>query len=231
MATQALLDIGNVILEPSPTFARLKARTNAWVPLVVMIALTLGVVYWWIATVDMTWLRDQVLAAQTDPRPEARAMMERFLTPRSMMVTTGIGTLVGVPLVTAVLALYYLAAGKVIGAPIAYGKWFGFAVWTSVPALLKTPLSALQILTSHGHVAQEGLNMVSLNYLVFHLPATNHWATLLSTLDLAQFWSIALAAIGLKVWTGRPTGVCITVALLPTVVIFGVWAAKLAFLG
>jgi hypothetical protein len=26
MATQALFDIGNVILEPTPTFARLKAR-------------------------------------------------------------------------------------------------------------------------------------------------------------------------------------------------------------
>ena len=33
MATQAFFDIGNVILEPSPTFARLKDKPRAWVPL------------------------------------------------------------------------------------------------------------------------------------------------------------------------------------------------------
>jgi hypothetical protein len=44
-------------------------------------------------------------------------------------------------------------------------------------------------------------------------------------------WSIALAVLGLKAWTGRSTGACVTVAVLPYVLVYGIWAAKIAFLG
>jgi hypothetical protein len=57
MATQALFDIGNVILEPTPTFARLRAKTHAWLPLLVLILLTLALMCWWIETLDFDWLR------------------------------------------------------------------------------------------------------------------------------------------------------------------------------
>jgi hypothetical protein len=60
-------------------------------------------------------------------------------------------------------------------------------VWTSVPRLLTVPLTALQIVTSHGQLAPEDLNMTSLNYLLFHLPQTNHWAGLVGSLDLTMF--------------------------------------------
>jgi hypothetical protein len=172
-----------------------------------------------------------MLSAQGNAKPEARAAMAKFLTPTSMMWSSGIGAVAGTLLALAVSALYYLVASKVIGVAIGYGKWFGFSVWTGVPRLLTLPLSALQIVTSHGRLAPEDLNMVSLNYLLFHLPLSHPWASLLGSLDLSSFWSIVLAVIGLKAWTGRPTGTCVTVALLPYVIIYGLWAAKIAFLG
>ena len=129
------------------------------------------------------------------------------------------------------MALYYLLAGKVMGTGIGYGKWFGFAVWTSIPRLLTVPLSVLQILTSGGRLAPEDMNMVSLNYLLLHLPMSNPWFGLATNLDLTSLWAVALAVIGLKAWTGRPTGTCVTVAVLPYAVIYGLWAAKIAFLG
>lgn len=231
MATQALFDIGNVFLEPTPTFARLKGKTNAWLPLLVSILLSLAVMFWWVDTLDFDWLREHMLAAQPAAKPEVRAAMAKFLTPKTMMWSSGIGAVGGTVLISAISALYYLIAGKVIGSSIGYGKWFGFSVWTSVPRLLVVPLSMLQILTSHGQLAPEDLNMVSLNYLLFHLPVSNHWAGLVGSIDLTTFWSLALATIGLKAWTGRPGGTCLTVALLPYVVIYGLWAAKIAFLG
>lgn len=231
MATQALFDIGNVFLEPSSTFARLKSKTNAWLPLLVLILLSLGVMYWWISTVDFDWLRAHMLAAQPNAKPEVREAMAKFLTPKTMMWSSGIGAVVATVLIAAVTALYYLIAAKVIGSPIGYGKWFGFSIWTSVPRLLGVPLSMLQIVTSHGQLAPEDLNMVSLNYLLFHLPVSNHWASLVGSIDLTTFWSMALATIGLKAWTGRSTGTCLAVVLLPYVIIYGLWAAKIAFLG
>lgn len=231
MATQALFDIGNVFLEPTPTFARLKSKTNAWLPLVVSILLSLGILLWWINTLDFDWLREHMLAAQPTAKPEVRAAMAKFISPKTMMWSSGIGAVAGTVLIAAVSALYYLIAGKLIGSPIGYGKWFGFSVWTSLPRLLTVPLSALQIVTSHGQLAPEDLNMASLNYLVFHLPMSNPWASLAGSIDLTTFWSMALATIGLKAWTGRPTGTCLAIVLLPYLAIYGLWAAKIAFLG
>lgn len=231
MATQALFDIGNVMVEPSPTFTRLKGNTHAWLPLLVIIVLNVAILAWWVHTLDFTWLVNHMVAAQPDAKPEVRAAMATFLTPKTMMVSSGIGAVAGTLLITAVTATYYLIAARFMGSPIGYGKWFGFSVWTSVPRLLTIPLSALQIATSHGQLAPEDLNMVSLNYLVFRLPPSNHWATLLGSIDLTTFLSIALATVGLKVWTGRPTGTCATVAILPYAVVFGLWAAKIALVG
>lgn len=232
MAFQALLDIGNVILEPTPTFARLKEKTSAWLPLLALILLTLGVTWWWISTADFAWLREHMLAAQgAAAKPEARAAMERFITPTMMLWTSAGGAVVGTLLMFALTAGYYLVAARIMDSPIGYGKWFGFTAWVSVPRLLVIPLMAIQILTSHGRLAPEDLNMVSLNYLLFHLPVTHPWANLLSNLDLATFWSAALAAFGLKAWTGRPMGTCAFVAVLPYVTVYGLWAAKIAVFG
>jgi hypothetical protein len=231
MATQALFDIGNVILEPSPTFSRLKSKTNAWLPLLVLILLSLAITYWWISTLDFPWLVEHMLAAQPKATPEMREAMTRFMTPTSMLWTSVIGAVLGTLVLMALTALYYLIAGKLMGVAIGYGKWFGFAVWTSVPSLLKFPLSALQIVTSHGRLAPEDLNMLSLNYLALHLPASNPWANLAGAIDLTVIWSIAIATIGLKAWTGRSTGTCVTVAVLPYLIIYGLWAAKIALIG
>ncbi|MGB9109211.1 MAG: YIP1 family protein [Telluria sp.] len=231
MATQALFDIGNVFLEPTPTFARLKNKSSAWLPLLILIVLSVAIMCWWVSTLDFGWLVDHMVAAQPKATPEMRAAMEKFMTPKSMLATSAIGAVLGTLVAMALSALYYLVASKVIGAPLGFGKWFAFSVWTSVPRLLTIPLSALQIATSHGRLAPEDLNMASLNYLVFHLPMSHPWASLVGSIDLTMFWSIALAVIGLKAWTGRSTATCVTVALLPYAIVYGLWAAKIALIG
>ncbi|MCS0629379.1 YIP1 family protein [Telluria mixta] len=231
MATQPLFDIGNVILAPSPTFARLKDKPRPFIPLLVLILMTLAVSCWYVSSLDFAWFREHMMAAQGPMKPEARAAMAQFLTPKTMMWSSGAGAVLGTPLICAVVALYYLLAGKAMGTGIGYGKWFGFAVWTSIPRLLTVPLSVLQILTSGGRLAPEDMNMVSLNYLLLHVPMSSPWFGFATNLDLTSVWSIALAVLGLKAWTGRSTAACVTVAVLPYAVVYGIWAAKIAFLG
>jgi hypothetical protein len=231
MATQPLFDIGNVILAPSPTFARLKDKPRPFIPLVVLVLVTLALSYWYVATLDFSWFREHMVAARGVTNPEERAAIEHFLTPKTMMWTSGAGAVLGTPVLCALVAVYYLLAGKALGTGIGYGKWFGFAVWTSIPRLLTVPLSALQIMTSGGRLAPEDMNMVSLNYLLLHLPMSSPWFGLATNLDLPSLWSMALAFVGLKAWTGRSTGVCALVAVLPYALVYGIWAAKIAFLG
>ncbi|MGZ5199062.1 MAG: YIP1 family protein [Telluria sp.] len=231
MVTQALPDLGRVIIEPAPTFARLKDKPNGWLPLLVSILLTLALMYWWTATEDFAWLREHMMAAHPEMKPEARAAMASFMTPNKMLLTSGGGAAIGTVLLIALTAVYFLIAARLIGSDIGYGKWFAFVAWSSVPRLLVVPLMALQIATSHGQLAPEDMNMVSFNYLLFHLPLTHPWASFANSLDLATFWTIALATIGLKAWTGKATGTCVTIAALPYVVVYGLWAAKIAFIG
>jgi hypothetical protein len=106
MAAQAFFDIGNVILDPTPTFGRLKSKTNAWLPLLVSIVLSMAVLNWWIMTLDFDWLLQHMLAMQPNAKPEVRAAMAKFLTPRSMLITSCIGAVVGTLLISAVSALY-----------------------------------------------------------------------------------------------------------------------------
>jgi hypothetical protein len=231
MVAQALPDLGRVIIEPAPTFARLKEKPNGWLPLLVSLLLSVAIMYWWTSTLDYGWFREHMIAMRPDLKPEAQAAMAKFLSPTSMLVSTVGGAVIGTLVMIALTAVYFLIAARMIGSQIGYGKWFAFVAWSSVPRLLVVPLMALQIATSHGQLAPEDLNMVSLNFLMFHLPPTNHWSSILTSVDLAAFWTIALATIGMKAWTGRSTGTCLTIAALPYVVIYGLWAAKIAFIG
>lgn len=225
MSTSSLSAIGSIFVEPSATFSKLKDKPSPWVPLLLMVLLSAAVMFWWVATLDFHWMAEHIAASKPDLPPEARAQMAQFLTPTTMHISTQTGIVLGTVIAIALTALYYLLAGKLMGSGIGYGKWFGFAAWTAVPRLLALPLMALQIATSHGQVAAEDLNMLSLNFLIFHIPQGHPWAGMLSGIDLTMIWSLVLATFGLKAWTGRGTGACAFAAILPYALIYGVWAA------
>lgn len=217
--------------EPGKAFAALREKSHAWLPLLAIMIGTAGMMYWYFQTVDFPWMVDQAAAARPDMTAEEREAMHQVMSPTMMTWSALGGVLLGTPIAYALYALYYLLAGKFLGSDISYGKWFALTAWTSLPRLLVMPLMALQIMTSNGRVAMEDLSMVSLNFLLFQLPVGHPWGGFLNTLDLPLLWSAALTVIGLRVWTGRSLGTCITVSVLPLLVIFGAWAAKIAMFG
>ena len=140
--------------------------------------------------------------------------------------------LVVTPLVLAILAVYFLVAGKVLGQGRPYGQWFGFVAWGTAPALLLVPVMALQILFSgNGQVAPDALNPLSLNALVIGLEASSTWHGLASSLNLTTLWTVGLLAFGLQLWTRRGWAQAITTAMLPFVVVYGAWALKIVVAG
>ncbi|MGZ8291187.1 MAG: YIP1 family protein, partial [Telluria sp.] len=210
-------------------FASIRERSHTWLPLLAVMIGTALMFYWYFQTVDSAWLMNHTLASQPDLTEAQREAAQSMMSPSTMGWMSIGGVLVGTPLVYAVYALYYLLAGKFLGSDISFGKWFALTAWISLPRLLVLPLMAMQIMTSGGQVPMEDLTMTSLNFLVFHLPMSHPWAGLLSNIDLTLVWTVVLSVIGLRVWTNRSLATCITVTLLPLVVIYGLWAAKIAF--
>ncbi|MFZ6819168.1 Yip1 family protein [Undibacterium sp. Ji22W] len=229
MSSNAISVIGKLFFEPKAAFESLKENSKPWLPLALIMVSTLALFYWYYATVDFSWLIDHTLSAKPDMKAEEREMVTKMLTKDRMMITTLVGALIGMPVVFALYGLYFMLASKVMGSAISYGKWFGFAVWVSVPTLIGAPLMALQIATGHGQVSLEGLNMLSLNFLIANLPADHAWAGLMNNLSLTTFWTMFLTFVGFRVWTGRSVASCALATALPYVVIYGVWVAKLMF--
>ena len=68
------------------------------------------------------------------------------------------------------------------------------------------------------------LQPLSLNELVFHRATGTPGYSLLSALGLVQVAALWLTYVGVRVWSGRSTLFCLIFTLLPTVLIYGVWA-------
>lgn len=223
--------MGQLFYEPKAAFETLKDNPRGWIPLLTVIILSAAMMYWYFATVDFSWMIQNMLSANPKLDDAARATMEKAMSRNTMMWMTMAGVVIGTPVVMALSALYMLIASKFIGSDIGFGKWMSFSAWTSMIKLIGLPLMAVQILTSHGQLAMDQLNMLSLNFLLFHLPATHKWASLVTSLDVTMIWSAIVTVIGLRVWTGRSTATCVTIAVIPLAVIYGLWACKVVFFG
>ncbi len=227
MQTNPMLVMGQMLTEPTSAFRALQKRSYGWLPLVLMMSTTVAMMYWYYATVDYAWLIERTLSATPDAKPEQREAMAKLLQPQTFRTMGLVVATILTPLIMAVSALYFLLAGKFVGANLSYGKWFSFACWTSIPTLLTIPLMATQIMSSQGQLAVEDLTMVSLNYLVFHLPPSHAWAGLLSSLQLTQVLIVVLTAFGLRAWTGCTLKAALLLAAVPTLIMYGGWAAKI----
>lgn len=223
---ESLKNIGLLFVEPGKAMDAVRARSMLLLPLALLVLGTAGVQLWYYQVVDFPWLLDQLFNARSGMDPDQVAATRKFMT-RGMMAGSAIaGSLVIIPVMLLVQAVYLLMAARIVGNDLPFGKWFAFATWTSVPTLLLLPVMAARILTARGgQLSPDALNPLTFNALAFHVPMGSPYHSLLSTLNVVMVWSIFVAAIGFARWTGKGRGTSIAVAVLPYIVVFGLWAA------
>ena len=218
-----------IFTEPGPAMERVRERSMVWLPLLLLTLGTAAIQAWYYQVVDFAWLQDLMLSANTEMDAAQREAARGFMSRNVLMGSAVVGTLVAIPLILAISAVYYLLAAKVIGNELGFGKWFAFVTWTSVPTLLMLPAMAVQLLMhGDGQLAPDALTPLSLNQLFFHLPMEHRWAGLLNALNLLTLWATVVAVIGYRRWTGKSTGTSVFIVLLPQLLVFGGWAAFLA---
>ena len=209
--------------EPSKAFATIKTKGMAWFPLILIILGMVGLYFYYFKAVDFAWMLDRTLAA--NPNKEAREMAAKVMTRDMMLYSTVGGTVIMMPLMFSIMALYYLIVAKIKKLNIGFGQWFTFVAWSSVPMLVLIPLGIMQIMLSHqGQLGLEQLNPTSLNQLIFHIEPGQKWQALLDAINLPMIWTMILSVIGYQVWTKSTRASAIIVVLIPSAVIFGIWA-------
>lgn len=212
---------------PSSAFAELRERPRFWFPLLAVAISTAVMITWYYSVVDIDWLKEQIFGTPDMQKmpAEARAAAMNVMG-RNMLTISGVfGTCIGIPFFFLLTALYFLLAAKITKMPQGLKHWFSLVCWCSLPILINVVAGAVVLLLRDSNQITPGvLQPLSLNELVFHRPMGAQGQAFLDSLNIAGILSAVLMVIGVHAWSQRSWLFSSVVALLPTVLIYGIWA-------
>ncbi|HEY5809365.1 MAG TPA: YIP1 family protein [Povalibacter sp.] len=213
---------------PSSAFEELRERPRFWFPLLLLVASTAAMSWWYYSIVDIEWFKDAMVS--NDPNmqklPEAeRAAAMSMLTRTTLLWSSVAGAIVALPIVLLLWALYLRLAAKVTKLPQRFKHWFALSCWTTLPVLLSTVVGAIFLIMSDTpQVSPSVLQPLSLNELLLHRPIGSPGYSLFESLGIPLVLGSILMIIGVRVWSQRSWVFSGIFTLLPTVVIYGIWA-------
>jgi hypothetical protein len=215
---------------PASAFAELRERPRFWFPLLLVVLATTGMVYWYYSIVDIEWLKDAMFSNNPDVQklPEAeRAQAAAMVGRNTLLWGSVVGTLLVLPIVFLLSALYLWLAAKVTGLPreLRFRHWFAFGCWCSLPLVLSVVVAAIfLILSDSAQVSPSVMQPLSLNELLLHRPMGSAGYSLFESLNIPSLLSWALMIIGVRAWSQRSWVFSTVFILLPNLVIYGLWA-------
>lgn len=219
----------NIFLEPTKVFADLREKPTFWTPLLLLVTLTAVSTMLYFLTVDPAWFAEyqmaQVLAQNPQMSSEEIAQVQAF-TPgaRTMGWIAGPSALIFMTIIFLIYGVYYLLAGKVTGHAVSFRHGLALVSWASMPMLLGAVVVIGAILTSSPQSSLESMQLTNVDPLLVQLPMDHEWSMLARSFSLLNFWVWFLAALGWKTWFRTGWGQALFVALLPSIVIYGVMA-------
>jgi len=214
---------------PSSAFVELRERPRFWFPLLVVALCTAAVCYWYYNVVDIDWLKDLMFTNNPHVKEEERAVAMGMVTRTTLLWSSVVGTLIFIPLITVIQALFLLLAAKITKVPLGFKHWFSLASWSSLPGLIGIVVAAILLLLSDSpQISPGSMAPLSLNELLLHLPFGSPGQNLFDTLGIPLFLGWALMIIGVHTWSQRSWQFSALFVLVPLAVVFGLWAV-LAF--
>lgn len=210
--------------EPTKAFGTLTPKRHAWLPLLLAMLCSAVLLFWYFNVVDFAWMTDQMNASIKDPA--AREQASKMMT-KGMMQGFGLaGVLLGIPMITMLMGVYFMIVGKSVSKEFGFGDGFALAAWSLVPGLLVLPLGAMQImLSSNAQFSTSELNPLSLNSLVFQYPMTHSLAGPMDMINVTSLWGVFLMIVGFQVWAKVSRATAMKVVLIPYITILGGWIA------
>lgn len=224
-------DLKQLISDPMAFFDELRSRKAqaSWLPILVEILASAVLFVAYYQYVNLPWLHEQLLAGVP---AEQRAKAVRFLTVNFLTVSAVISVVVTVPLITAIIGLYFYLVGKVRNLSYRFGQWFHMVAWASFVSVLALPIGLVSILSGNdGRLRPEDINPLTLGHVLFRPDTTSHWRTFAEAITALLIVEVVLLGVGYARWAGTSIWNGVLVALLPFAAIYGVWAVVLMTLG
>jgi hypothetical protein len=218
-----------MVTAPSSAFEELRERPRFWFPLLLLVASTVAIVYWYYSMVDIEWLKDAMYSNNPDFQklPEAQRTQTIAMLGRNTLLWGSVISIVFVlPIFLLLQTLYLLLAAKVTKLPQGFKHWLALSCWATLPMLLSTVVAALLLIVSDTpQVSPSVMQPFSINELVLHRPMGSPGHSLLESLSIPGVLSWTLLIVGVRVWSRRSWAFSAIFILLPIVVIYGIWSA------
>lgn len=219
----------SIFIEPTKAFEELKENPTWVLPFLVVVGATVLFAVLYFLRVDPDWFASHQEAQVLAQRPEmtakdleaARAFMPgartlAYITPAIAGLTMAI--------VYMIMALYYLLAGKVTGHAVGFKRGLALTAWASMPMVVGVIAGLASLYTGSSQVSFESLQVFNVDPLLVQLQPGDDWFTLARSVNLLSVWVWFLTALGWKTWFRTGWGQAVFVAILPSIVIFGVMA-------
>lgn len=215
----------DIFLDPAKVFTAEKDKPTFLLPMAIMVAASVAMILAYYLRVDPVWFQDFSLTMMgQEMTPAEIAQAKQFMPGARVQGYIGAaGTLIFVPIVYAVFALYYFLAGKIAGAGLSYKHGLSLATWAAMPTALGALVATIGALTMAPQTPLHAISLTRIDPLLVQLPFDHDLSTLAKGFDLLGLWAIALGAIGWKAFTRSGWGSAVVVAALPSVLIYGIW--------
>ena len=215
-----------LLFEPRKAFDDIAQRPRFWFPFLAVLLCSLILSAWYCSVVDVPWLIDQSLRgnALTRGLPEERIqeMIDRS-TRSGLIIQTVISTLLFLIVFRLLEALYYTLAGKIVGLDRHFKQWFAFSCWTGLPSALALVPGAIVLAgVTEPQIPQASLQPLSVNELLLHLKPDQAGYSLWSYFSLLNVAGLALAVVGVKIWSGRSWLFSTLFPTLPMLLLIGI---------
>ncbi len=220
----------NIIAAPARAFAALRERPTSWLPLMILIVVYAAVSFAYTSSVDLAWMFDQQfqqVQSMTDADREQAVKNAMRLSPAVLGVFGALGAAIIIPLLFALLSLYYSGVSFVTGDGVSYRHWFSLASWCAIPVLFGLLATLVHVLAGDARfMRQEELNPFSFgNLLSIDMTGVTRAQRALLGLDPTLIWSVVLSIMGYQAFTKRSLAFSAGIVLAPILLIVAIIAA------
>ena len=87
-----------MVYDPMRAFAMLEHRRAVWLPLLLVMLSSAGLLMWYYAAVDFEWLKDKMVSAMTTATAEQRQQAGSMMSKGMIQTTSLLGAVIGIPI-------------------------------------------------------------------------------------------------------------------------------------
>src|SRR5690606_4205553 len=156
----------DIFLEPAKAFRQLQEKPSFVLPMAILAVASGLFAMLYFLYVDPEWFAShqeaQVLAGNPEMTQQELAQMRQFMPGARTLawISAPIG-LISVVVISLIMALYYLLAGKVTGTGISYRRGLCLTAWSALPSLLGVVAGLVAMYAGSNQVAFESLQMLN----------------------------------------------------------------------